>query len=297
MADAGFEVADVLGPTSHCFYSQRLKLHYVDWGNRDAPPLLLLHGGRDHCRSWDWVAADLRRSFHVVAPDLRGHGDSAWAIGGTYSMIDYVLDLAAFLKTLERFPVMIVAHSLGARVALQYAGLYPDRIEKLVAIEGLGPPAALGKPASAVARMLHWVREMQALARRHPRSYRTLEEAIARMREANPHLTEAQARHLTVNGVIRHEDGSYVWKFDNFVRAVSPYLFNLAEATEIWSQITCPVLLVRGSESWAPDPEAEGHASAFRSPTLMTIDGAGHWVHHDRLPEFLRGVREFLGVR
>jgi pimeloyl-ACP methyl ester carboxylesterase len=287
----------VLGPTSHYFYSQRLKLHYVDWGNADRPPLLLLHGGRDHCRSWDWVAMDLRRSFHIVAPDLRGHGDSAWAIGSTYSMVDYVLDVAALLKTLDRFPITIVAHSLGASVALQYAGIYPDRVAKLVAIEGLGPPPGLSKPTSAPARMLQWVREMQALARRHPRPYGSLDEAVARMREANPHLDAEQAWHLTVNGVIRHEDGTYSWKFDNFVRAVSPYLFNLEDAREIWSHITCPVLLVRGRESWAPDPEADGRAQAFRDARLMNVDGAGHWVHHDRLAVFLRGVREFLGTR
>jgi pimeloyl-ACP methyl ester carboxylesterase len=286
----------VIGPTSHYFYSQRLKLHYVDWGNADRPPLLLLHGGRDHCRSWDWVAADLRRSFHLFAPDLRGHGDSAWAIGSTYSMIDYVLDVAALLKTLDRFPITIIAHSLGASVALQYAGIYPDRVSRLVAIEGLGPPPGFNKPASAAARMLQWVREMQALARRHPKPYASLDEAVSRMQEANPHLSAEQARHLTVSGVIRHEDGTYSWKFDNFVRAVSPYLFNLDDAREIWGQITCPVLLVRGRESWAPDPEVDGRAKALRDARVMNVDGAGHWVHHDRLDVFLRGVREFLGA-
>jgi pimeloyl-ACP methyl ester carboxylesterase len=284
----------VLGPTSHYFYSQRLKLHYVDWGNAEKPPLVLLHGGRDHCRSWDWVAAELRDSYYVVAPDLRGHGDSAWAIGSTYSMIDYVLDVSALLKTLDLFPVTIVAHSLGASVALQYAGIYPDRVARLVAIEGLGPPAGLSKPTSAAARMLQWVREMQALARRHPKPYATLEEAVARMREANPHLSGELARHLTANGVIRHEDGTYSWKFDNFVRAVSPYLFNLDEAREIWGHITCPVLLVRGRESWAPDPEADGRVQAFRRARVVTIDRAGHWVHHDQLQAFLSQVRPFL---
>ena len=284
----------VLGPTSHYFYSQRLKLHYVDWGNVEKPLLVLLHGGRDHCRSWDWVASELRDSYHVVAPDLRGHGDSAWAIGSTYSMIDYVLDVSALLKTLDLFPVTIVAHSLGASVALQYAGIYPDRVARLVAIEGLGPPPGLSKPASAAARMLQWVREMQALARRHPKPYASLDEAVARMREANPHLSAELAWHLTANGVIRHEDGTYSWKFDNFVRAVSPYLFNLDEAREIWGHITCPVLLVRGRESWAPDPEADGRVRAFRRPRVVTIDRAGHWVHHDQLAEFLSHVRAFL---
>ncbi len=144
--------------------------------------------------------------------------------------------------------------------------------------------------------MLAWVREMQALARRRPKFYASLDEAVSRMRQANPRLTAEQARHLTVDGVIRHEDGAYAWKFDNFVRAVSPYLFNLDDAREIWGHITCPVLLVRGTESWAPDPEADGRARAFRHATILTVEGAGHWVHHDQLAVFLRGVRDFLGV-
>src|SRR6185369_8097005 len=164
------------------------------------------------------------------------------------------------------------------------------------AIEGLGPPPGISKPASAAARMLQWVREMQALARRHPKPYATLDEAVARMREANPHLSAELARHLTANGVIRHEDGTYRWKFDNFVRAVSPYLFNLDEAREIWGHITCPVLLVRGRESWAPDPEVDGRVQAFGRARVVTIDRAGHWVHHDQLAAFLSHVRACLAM-
>jgi pimeloyl-ACP methyl ester carboxylesterase len=81
-------------PTSHNYFSQGLRLHYVDWGNRDAPSLLLIHGGRDHCRNWDWVAERMRDRYHVVAPDLRGHGDSAWASGTNYSDINYIYDIA-----------------------------------------------------------------------------------------------------------------------------------------------------------------------------------------------------------
>ena len=63
-------------PTSHIYFSQRLRLHYLDWGNSEAPPLLLVHGHRDHCHNWDWVAEALRDEYHIVAPDFRGHGDS-----------------------------------------------------------------------------------------------------------------------------------------------------------------------------------------------------------------------------
>jgi len=78
------------GPTSHSYFSQRLRLHYVDWGNAGAPPLILLHGGRDHCRAWDWVAAELRHDWHIIAPDLRGHGDSEWPSDGNYGMAGFL---------------------------------------------------------------------------------------------------------------------------------------------------------------------------------------------------------------
>jgi pimeloyl-ACP methyl ester carboxylesterase len=284
----------ILGPTSHYFYSQRLKLHYVDWGNPDKPPLLLIHGGRDHARNWDWVAQALRDDYHIVAPDLRGHGDSQWSIGGSYAMVDYTLDVAQLLSALQLFPITIIGHSLGGSIALQYTGTYPERVRKVVAIEGLGPPPWMVKDTPPHERMQQWIAEMQGLARRHPHRYQSLDEAVGRMREANPHLSEAQARHLTVHGSYRDEDGTYLWKFDNYVRAASPYLFNMRDARGLWSQITCPVLLIRGTESWASDPEKDGRATAFRNYTLVNIERAGHWVHHDQLDEFLKVVRGFL---
>jgi pimeloyl-ACP methyl ester carboxylesterase len=287
----------MIGPTSHYFYSQRLKLHYVDWGNGDKPPLLLIHGGRDHCRNWDWVAQALRRDFHIIAPDLRGHGDSQWAIGGSYAMVDYVLDVAQLLDALQAFPITIIAHSLGGSIALQYAGVYPDRVKKVVAIEGLGPPPSMIRNVPPHVRMDHWITEMQALSRRHPRRYANLDECVERMREANPHLSPEMARHLTVHGSYRDEDGTYLWKFDNYVRATSPYLYNMNDARELWGRITCPVLLLRGTESWASDPEKDSRASAFQNYEFHNVDKAGHWVHHDQLDAFLELVRRFLGLQ
>ena len=110
------------GPTSRVYFSQRLRLHYVDWGNPDAPPLILLHGGRDHCRNWDWVADALRADYHIIAPDLRGHGDSAWSASGHYTMANYIYDLAQLIHQQTLAPVSIVAHSLGGNIALRYTG-------------------------------------------------------------------------------------------------------------------------------------------------------------------------------
>lgn len=283
-----------MSPTSHYYYSQRLKLHYVDWGNPAAPPLLLVHGGRDHCRNWDWVAERLCEEYHIIAPDLRGHGDSQWAVGGGYAMVDYTLDIAQLLDQLELFPITIIGHSLGGAISLQYTGVYPDRVKKVVAIEGLGPPPQMIREIPAHERMDRWIVEMQALARRHPRRYENLDESVARMRDANPQLTPEQARHLTVHGCYRDEDGTFLWKFDNYVRATTPYMFNMGDARELWGRITCPVLLLRGTESWAQDPVIDGRAAAFQNYEFYNIEGAGHWVHHDQLERFLELTRAFL---
>src|SRR3954468_1633167 len=154
------------GPTSRVFFSQRLRMHYVDWGNAGAPPLILLHGGRDHCRNWDWVAARLRRDWHIIAPDLRGHGDSQWTQDGDYTMAGYIYDLARLIAQQELAPVTIVAHSLGGNIALRYTGLYPETVRRLVAIEGLGPsPTILAERASKpiTERLRSWVDEQRGL--------------------------------------------------------------------------------------------------------------------------------------
>ncbi len=284
----------IIGPTSHYFYSQRLKLHYVDWGNAEKPLLVLVHGGRDHCRNWDWVALDLRARYHVIAPDLRGHGDSDWAIGGNYSMIDYVLDLAQLMSAVARERATLIGHSLGGAIVLQYSGTFPHTVKTVVSIEGLGPPPAMIRDTPAFLRMGNWIAEMQALARRKVREYATIEEALTRMREANPHLSVDQARHLTIHGMRRNENGTYSWKFDNYVHATSPYTFNVKDAAEIWGRVTCPTLLIRGAESWAGDWVKDGRVRRFQSAQSVTIDDAGHWVHHDQLGEFLGVVHRFL---
>lgn len=285
------------GPTSHIYFSQRLRLHYVDWGNEGAPPLLLIHGGRDHCRNWDWVAEALREDYHVIAPDLRGHGDSDWIQGGTYTTTDYVYDIAQLIHQLELGPLSIIAHSMGGGISLRYAGIFPETVKEMIVMEGLGPPPAMLKErmsASVQKRMRGWVDQMRKVSGRGVRRYPKLEEAVDRMQEANPHLTNDQARHLTVHGVNRNEDGSYSWKFDNYVRVFPSTGMHPKETEEIWGNIDCPLLMLRGAESWAMDPVADGRAELFKDARFEVMENAGHWMHHDQLDEFLRLTREFL---
>jgi pimeloyl-ACP methyl ester carboxylesterase len=290
-------LTDTPGPTSRIYFSQRLRLHYVDWGNPSAPPLLLVHGGRDHCRNWDWVAAALRHDWHVIAPDLRGHGDSQWSPDGNYGMAAYIYDLAQLVHQQALKPVTIVAHSLGGNIALRYAGIYPENVRRLVAIEGLGPsPRMLAERARKTIdqRMRGWVDEQRTLSGRLPRRYATIEDAFKRMQDENKHLTPEQARHLTQHGVNQNEDGTYSWKFDNYVRAWSPYDMTVEEVGELWSRIACPTLLVYGKESWASNPEEDGRIKYFGQAQVLSFERAGHWVHHDRLDAFLDALRGFI---
>lgn len=279
-----------LGPTSQRYYSQGLRLHYVDWGNEGAPPLLLVHGGNDHCRSWDWVAQRLSDRFHVLAVDLRGHGDSDHAPGSHYPTHGFVLDLAQLIEQRQLAPVNILAHSWGGAISLLYAGIYPEKLNRLMVIEGWSPsPEVVRKHAEVPTheRLRNWVEATRAVAHKRAPRYAGIEDCIVRMKAANARLSDEQARHLTIHAAAQNEDGSYSWKYDPYVRVVSPTWHSPEELGAIWSRITCPVLLVRGTESWASDPLADGKIGYFRDARVVALEKAGHWVHHDRLDDVI----------
>jgi pimeloyl-ACP methyl ester carboxylesterase len=287
----------ITGPASHSFISQRLKLRYVDWGNPDAPPLILLHGGRDHSRSWDWTAQALRDKWHVIAPDLRGHGDSDWSPDGDYGSLANLYDLAQLIHQLRLAPVTIVAHSYGGNIALRYAGTFPENVRKLVAIEGLGPSPKmlserLAKPVTT--RLRDWIEAKRASAGRVQKKYATLDDAFRRMKEENHHLSDEQARHLTIHGVSQNEDGTYTWKFDPYMRIFPPFDLPQADIEHIWQSITCPTLLLYGKDSWASNPVTDGRAKHFRNVRVETYENAAHWLHHDQYDRFIAELKAFL---
>jgi pimeloyl-ACP methyl ester carboxylesterase len=281
-------------PTSHTYYSQRLRLHYLDWGNPEAPPLLLVHGNRDHCHNWDWVAQELRDDFHIIAPDFRGHGDSAWVFGSAYSHSEYVYDLAQLIHQQNFGPLHVIAHSLGGGVALRYAGIYPENIEKLVVIEGTGGPGWMMQEKPVHERMKEWIESTRKVSGRLPKRYPTLENAYERMHDANSHLRDDQARYLTIHGSSQNEDGTYSWKFDNYTHVMSPYDMNIEQTRELWSRISSPILLVSGKESWHGQGKGEDPAVHFQNARHEMIEKAGHWVHHDQLDQFLTLTRDFF---
>jgi len=285
------------GPTSQTFISQRLRLNYEDWGNEGKPPLVLVHGGRDHARSWDWTAQALRDDYHVVAMDHRGHGDSDWVSDGNYRANDMVYDLAQLIHQLGAGPVTIVSHSMGGNVALRYAGVFPDMVKKIVAIEGLGlsPERQAEMRATPYPeRFAEWIGKKRAASGRIPRKYESIEAAFARMIEENSYLTEEQARHLTIHGVNRNEDGTYSWKFDPHLNVWGVEDIADEFLQQIWVAITAPTLLLYGADSWASNPDKDGRIKYFNNAEVIEFEQAGHWLHHDQFDRFMQVLKDFL---
>lgn len=285
----------ILEPVSRFFTSQGLRLHYLDWGNEGAPTLVLLHGNADHARAWDWTARALADRFHVVALDLRGHGDSEWSPEGSYVTPYHVLDLVTFLDTLGPEPVSIVAHSFGGNLSWQIAAMYPERVRKLVVVDGLGPaPNAIAEweKIGPVKRTVDWVAKRQDPRALSQKRFASVGEATDRMAKSNPHLSPGQVRHIAAHGVRQHPDG-WSWKFDPRVQMFPPHDFAVPCAP-YWDAVKIPVLLFYGTTSWTTNPEEDGRAAHFADRRTIVYEGAGHWVHHDRFPDFIAEVQAFL---
>ena len=189
----------------------------------------------------------------------------------------------------------IVAHSFGGQVAARYAAMFPQRVRKLVLVDGLGPSAAVlanWAGIGSVKRTREWIDKRRATAARTPRRFATIDEAVARMAATNRHLSEDQARHLAVHGVRLDADG-YGWKYDPVVGAFLPEDFSVDPAG-FWREISTPTLLCWGTESWTSNPTADGRALHFRNHRALVFEKAGHWLQHDQLDTFLAALHEFL---
>ncbi|RJF77713.1 alpha/beta fold hydrolase [Rhodopseudomonas palustris] len=279
-------------PESRFYRSHGLRLHYLDWGNDTAPPLLLVHGGLDHARSWDHLARSLRPDFNVITPDLRGHGDSDWALGGSYSLPEYVYDLTRLPALQGRGPITVIGHSMGGMVSLIYTGTFPERVGKLIVLDGVTvAPTATRPPVHE--RTLKWIGQLDALEARAPRRYRDLAEAAAQMQVRNPRLSPELALHLASHGTKLNADGSYGWKFDPYQRVMAPHRLWADDHVELWRRISCPTLLLFAGDGLMRGAAA-GITDYFPNARAETVDDAGHWLQHDRPEEVLRLIREFL---
>lgn len=277
------------------YVSQGLKLNVCAWGPPEAPPLVLLHGVRDHARAWDPVARAFAGRYRVLAPDLRGHGDSEWA-GGFYPTEGYVFDLAELAERLP--PFALIGHSLGGNIGLRYAALFPEKVTRIVAIEGLSHSPKLIAEQRAIpieTRLTQWIARQREIADRPPRRFASLAEATAHFAERHPRLDPEFAEHLTRCGLRTHADGTVSFKFDPALRVFPPVEMAAEDVQRLWSLVSCPALLVYGAQSWASNPVTDGRARHFRNARVATLEDAGHWAHHDQREAFLKLARGFLG--
>jgi pimeloyl-ACP methyl ester carboxylesterase len=143
-------------------------------------------------------------------------------------------------------------------------------------------------------RIRDWIDRKRAISARMAKRYASIEEACKRMEEENKYLSKEQARHLTRHGISQNEDGTYSWKFDQYVRVFRPDDLLQPEIQDFWRAVTCPVLLCYGKESWATDPAADGRAQLFRNARVAAFSNAGHWLHHDQFDAFMKELRTFI---
>ena len=284
-------------PRTRKIGSGRLQLNVVEWGDPAAPPLVLQHGGRDNARSWDAVAAAFAADYRIIAPDLRGHGDSQWSGDGCYDLVDFIQDFATLVATLELGPCPIIGHSLGGNIVSRFAGLYPERVTRLVNIEGLGLAPTLMAERAARDEIELLREAIEGRIRRSaftPRSYPDLASLVARMRLTDERLPDQLAEHLARHAARPNDDGALTIKHDPGMGDFA--LFDIATETRyrLWAAISCPVLLVYGAQSWASNPAIDGRARHFRDARVELFEDAGHWVHHDRQADFIAAVRDFL---
>ena len=284
-------------PWQHFYNSQRLKLSYWSCGSDENPPLILLHGGRDHARTWDRIADEFSSDYWVLAPDLRGHGDSEWARGSYYATVDHVLDLFNFIELIGGRST-VVGHSFGGSIALLTASIFPDKFKKIVDIEGAGARLEDSKDGSGETTpdsLLAWAHSYQKIAKQTPRMYKNFSETVDRMMEANKYLQPEMAEHLARWGTVQ-EDGGYRWKFDPWARGRTPTELQATEMPALWSKISCPVLHLSGERSGYTRTEflGKGIDSYFEDSISAVVPQAGHHAHHDNLDFVVDQIRAFI---
>lgn len=279
-----------------------MRLAYHTWGAREAPVVLVLHGFMDHGRAYAPAVDLLERDFFVVAPDLRGHGESEWVgAGGYYHFYDYFSDVAALLEHLAIDRFSIVGHSMGGSVATGVAALNAPRVDRVMLLEGMGPPYATLD--DTLGRLTRWTEALGwdrvAGDRDRRRRARTvmadIDDAASRLCRVNPRLPIERARRLA-STFTEPAEGGVAWCYDPLHRTPAAKPFLEAEARAFWSALTMPVLSLYGEHGWPPDDLASRH-EALADVTVGRVSGAGHNIHHDR-PELVAAAMDsFLGAK
>jgi len=218
-----------------------LNYHIRHWGDESAPKLFMVHGWMDMSASFQFVVDCLQKDWHVIAPDWRGFGLTERSAADTYWFPDYLADLDAILLHYSPHEaVKLVGHSLGGNVVGVYAGVRPQRIARLINLEGFGMPTT--KPEQAPARFAKWLDELQAPP--GMKTYGSLQEVVARLQKTNPRLSSERATFLASHWSAEVSDGCWEILGDPKHKNANPVLYRVEEVLACWQQITAPVLWV-----------------------------------------------------
>ena len=268
--------------TSRFVEANGVKLHYLDYGTAGCPPMLCVHGGAAHAHWFDFVAPGLTPDYHVFAPDLRGHGDSAWADPHTYSFKTHAEDINALLEKLDLCDVVLIGHSMGGMISLIYAATHSGRISRLIIVDSI-----MLMPMDRVSKM----REFSA---RPGKSYASQDELIARYRlePAESQLAAPEVVHrMAVHSGRPDDEGWWQHKADRRVYVN----FEQIEGVPLWEKIKVPALVITGERSTRFTPEVMAEIRA-RAPQVQMekVSASDHHIMLENPRGFVDVVRKFL---
>jgi len=285
-----------------------LRHHVLEWGDAgqvtpDRPPLLMQHGWMDVAASFQFVVDAMAGERHVLAFDWRGFGLTDPSGADSYWQADYIADLDAALDVLffndhPARPIDLLGHSLGGNIVMLYAGLRPQRIRRLINLEGFGMPAT--QPDMAPQRYLQWLDELKRPA--PMRDYDSLAAVAQRLRKTNPLLPPERAAWLAQHWSRRRTDGRYEILGDPAHKRTHPHLYQRDEVLECWRRIQAPLLWVEGNQTdvsrwWGTRySKAEFHERLGVVPNVQrqTLSPAGHMLHHDQPQALAQHLEAFL---
>jgi pimeloyl-ACP methyl ester carboxylesterase len=275
----------------------RTTLRLWEWGDPAAPAVLLVHGGWDHGRMWDGLAPRVAAlGYHAVALDLRGHGDSARLhTSGTYWLM-HQLDLAQVAQRLGT-PLRLIGHSFGAGLSMSLAAGLPDYVDRLVNIDGLGPPPEMMLVEDHAASSAQWIADAERLWHEPQREYASVEEMAERRKAINTRLPMDWCVHLARHGSKPGPRGGLVWKSDQHMRLGSPGPFSDESLRAQYALIRCPVLVLTGTEpdQWNDLPAAtrDARLEAIADARHHRLAGAGHYVHIEQPDAVIDHIERF----
>lgn len=284
---------------------RQLRYHVRMWGEPQAgqPPLVLVHGWMDVAASWQFVVDAFARGRHVIAPDWRGYGLTDWPKGDNYWFPDYLADLDFLLDHYSPdAPVDLVGHSMGGNIAMLYTGARPQRVRRLVNLEGFGMPAT--RAAQAPGRYAKWMDELKAFHRGELalKSYDSVDGVARRLMKTNRRLSQDKADWLAPHWARQDADGRWHILGDAAHKIVNAQLYRVDEVLELYGRIAGPVLWVEASDDsltqwWQGRfTLAEFHERLVAVPQLSKarVDDAGHMLHHDQPQALAKLIEDFL---